>query len=88
MRRLAVLISAMVVTIARIYQHRTGTFKGFTKRRDIRRLVWFEVHHTMDIAITREKQLKGWRRAWKIKLIETENPRWLDLTEQFGFPPL
>jgi putative endonuclease len=73
---------------ARIHQHREGTFGGFTKEHGVKRLVWFEQHETMESAIIREKQIKKWNRAWKLELIETENPRWLDLAEQFGFDPL
>jgi len=74
--------------LARIHQHREGTFEGFTKDYGVKRLVWFEHHGTMESAIIREKQIKKWNRAWKLELIETENPRWLDLAEQFGFDPL
>jgi putative endonuclease len=74
--------------IARIYQHREGKLDGFTKEHGVHRLVWFESHETMESAITREKRIKKWLRAWKVDLIETNNPRWLDLAEQFGFDPL
>ena len=69
----------------RIGQHREGTFDGFTKRHDIKMLVWFEQHATMEHAIQREKRVKKWRRAWKMKLIEEQNPTWRDLAEDFGF---
>jgi putative endonuclease len=81
-------IGATSDLLARIYQHREGTFEGFTKEHGVHRLVWFEPHETMESAIVREKRLKKWRRAWKLELIEAENPRWLDLAEQFGFAPL
>ena len=71
--------------IGRIYQHRTGAFGGFTLRWDIKRLVWFEVHETMDSAIHREKQIKRWRRQWKYDLIAKDNPTWRDLAEDLGF---
>ena len=74
--------------IQRIHQHREGTFGGFTKEYNVKRLVWFEHHGSMEEAIQREKRIKKWRRAWKIELIEAENPRWLDLAEQLGFDPL
>lgn len=74
--------------LTRIYQHRDGTFEAFTKDHGVKRLVWFEQHATMEHAITREKRLKKWERAWKLRLIEESNPRWLDLAEDFGFPPL
>jgi putative endonuclease len=74
--------------IARLYQHRAGTFDGFTKRYGIWRLVWFEVHETMDSAILREKQVKRWARQWKYDLVNAVNPTWRDLAEDFGFAPL
>ena len=73
---------------ARIWQHRTGAIKGFTKRYGIKRLVWFEMHETMHAAITREKQIKRWARAWKYDLVNSINPTWRDLAEDLGFEPL
>lgn len=61
---------------------------GFTKRYGVKRLVWFEVHETMDSAIRREKSIKRWHRQWKIQLVEAENPTWRDLAEDFGFDSL
>jgi putative endonuclease len=72
----------------RIYQHREGLADGFTKRYGIKRLVWFEAHDTMEQAITREKRIKRWLRAWKYDLINAQNPTWRDLAEDFGFDPL
>jgi putative endonuclease len=74
--------------LARIHQHRTGAVRGFTREYAVKQLVWFERHATMDSAITREKRIKKWNRAWKIQLIEAENPDWCDLAEDFGFEPL
>ncbi|WP_336959869.1 GIY-YIG nuclease family protein [Sphingobium aquiterrae] len=74
--------------IQRIYQHRTKATDGFTARYGVNRLVWFETCDCMEAAIVREKQLKNWRRAWKLDLIETANPRWRDLAEDLGFEPL
>ena len=74
--------------LARIHQHRTGAVRGFTREYAVKQLVWFERHATMDSAITREKRIKKWNRAWKLQLIEAENPEWRDLAEDFGFPPL
>jgi len=74
--------------MGRIVQHRDGLTGGFTKRYGVKRLVWFQMADTMEAAITREKQLKVWRRAWKIALIEAENPAWRDLAEDLGFDPL
>jgi len=63
----------------RIWQHREGWFEGFTKRYGVKRLVWYEFHEDASAAIQREKQLKEWQRAWKIRLIEETNPDWTDL---------
>jgi putative endonuclease len=67
--------------IARTYQHREGLIEGFTKRYSIKRLVYFEEYSTPGDAIVREKTLKRWPRAWKIALIERENPNWDHLYE-------
>ena len=61
---------------------------GFTRDYGVRTLVWFERHATMEQAILREKRIKKWNRAWKLALIERENPDWRDLAENFGFEPL
>ncbi len=63
----------------RVWQHKEGLVEGFTKEHDVTRLVWFELHQAAESAITREKQLKKWNRAWKIRLIEETNPYWNDL---------
>lgn len=65
----------------RVWDHKNGRSPGFTSRYGLDRLVWYEHRHTMERAITREKQLKAWRRDWKIALIEKMNPDWLDLHE-------
>jgi putative endonuclease len=65
--------------VSRVWQHRTGAGEGFTKRYRVHRLVYFELHARMADAIRREKQIKEWRRAWKIALIEAVNPAWNDL---------
>jgi putative endonuclease len=74
--------------LQRIHQHREGLSRGFTSEYRVKRLVWFKVGGTMESAIGREKQLKNWRRAWKIALIEEANPTWRDLAEDFGFERL
>jgi putative endonuclease len=74
--------------LARIHHHRQGAVPGFTRDYDVKLLVWFEPHATMDSAITREKRIKKWNRAWKLDLIEATNPDWRDLAEDLGFPPL
>lgn len=65
----------------RVWQHREGLGGVFSKRYGVKRLVWFEHHADFPSAITREKQLKKWTRAWKLRLIETANPTWCDLWE-------
>ena len=74
--------------LQRVHQHREGTLGGFTAEHGVKRLVWFEMHGTMEHAIVREKRLKNWRRSWKVALIEAANPSWRDLAEEFGFEPL
>jgi len=63
----------------RIWQHKQGLVKGFTDKYDVHILVYYEIHEDMVAAITREKQLKKWNRAWKVRLIEENNPKWHDL---------
>ena len=65
--------------VRRVYEHREGQTDGFTKKYAVKTLVFFEQHEDIDRAIQREKNLKRWRRAWKIDLIEKENPTWRDL---------
>ena len=65
--------------IKRIYQHKNDFIEGFSKKHNTHILVYYELHGSMEAAITREKQVKEWRRAWKIKLIEKMNPYWNDL---------
>ena len=65
--------------VQRIWQHRQGLVEGFTQRYGVHMLVWFEQHATMLDAIAREKRIKEWKRAWKLELTETNNPRWRDL---------
>ena len=74
--------------LQRIHQHRSGSFGGFTRRWGIKRLVWFEIHSTMESAIHCEKQIKRWRREWKYDLIAKDNPAWRDLAEDLGFDSL
>nr|WP_314543545.1 GIY-YIG nuclease family protein [uncultured Massilia sp.] len=65
--------------VKRVWQHREGLAEGFTKRHDVKRLVWYEVHGDITEAIRREKQIKKWERSWKIELIQKTNPVWRDL---------
>jgi putative endonuclease len=72
----------------RVWQHREGIIEGFTRDYTVKLLVWYEQHATMAGAIAREKQIKAWKRDWKLALIEAENPEWRDLAEDLGFEPL
>jgi len=63
----------------RVWEHKNNLVEGFTRRYGLHRLVWYEVHETMESAIVREKGIKGWRRIWKLELIEATNPDWEDL---------
>lgn len=65
--------------LRRVWQHKQGTANGFTKRHRVNRLVWFEETASIEAAIQREKQLKKWRRQWKLELIEASNPYWRDM---------
>jgi putative endonuclease len=65
--------------VKRIWEHKNHVVDGFTKQHGVDQLVWYEVHETMESAILREKAIKEWQRAWKLKLIETLNPEWKDL---------
>nr|WP_205524368.1 GIY-YIG nuclease family protein [Rhodopseudomonas sp. WA056] len=67
--------------VRRVYEHRTKAVPGFTSKYNIAKLVWFEIHDDPISAITREKEIKKWRRAWKLALIERDNPGWDDLFE-------
>ena len=68
--------------VGRVWQHKQGLVEGFTKKYDIKQLVWFEVHEDVNMAITREKQIKKWKRDWQINLIQPMNPLRDDLYEQ------
>ena len=65
----------------RIAQHKQGVFDGFSKKYGCTKLVWFEGHESRMSAFTRERQIKKWNRAWKLRLIEELNPNWRDLYE-------
>ena len=64
---------------ARVWQHKDKTVKGFTSKYGVDRLVWFETHDSRAAAFTRERQIKEWKRAWKLEMIEKANPDWSDL---------
>jgi putative endonuclease len=69
----------------RIWEHQEGVFPGFTKKYDVKLLVWFEAHTTRESAFARERAIKKWNRQWKIDLIEVTNSGWNDLTSQIPF---
>ncbi len=66
----------------RVWEHRNNLVEGFMKKYGVHALVYYELHENMTVAITREKQLKKWNRAWKLKLIEQDNPSWKDLWQE------
>ncbi len=66
----------------RVANHKNDVFKGFTSKYKVKILVWYEHHHFMDAAIKREKQIKEWKRKWKLDLIEQFNPGWQDLHDE------
>ena len=68
--------------VNRVVQHKSKTFKGFTAKYGVDELVWYETHDTREGAFTRERQMKEWKRAWKIELIEKMNPAWADLFDE------
>ncbi len=68
--------------VRRVWEHRTDLSEGFTRRYGVHRLVWFESAGFLHAAITREKQIKAWKRQWKIELIEKSNPEWRDLYDE------
>lgn len=73
--------------VKRVWEHKHNIVPGFTRKYCVHDLVWFEQHETMASAITREKAIKEWRRAWKLELIETSNPDWQDLYQHLLVQP-
>lgn len=67
--------------VRRIWEHKQHLVQGFTDRYSVVLLVWYEYHGTIESAILREKRIKKWNRAWKLRLIEEQNPEWKDLYE-------
>jgi len=72
--------------VRRIFEHKSGQGSSFTSRHKLIRLVWFQMHPTILSAINREKQIKAWRREWKIQMIEEKNPYWSDLYHGIASP--
>jgi putative endonuclease len=70
--------------LRRVWEHKAKVVSGFTTMYGVDRLVWYEPHQDVTAAITREKQIKKWRRAWKIALIEADNPDWCDLYQNLS----
>ena len=70
--------------IKRIWQHKNELLEGFSKKYKVKNLVYYEVHNNVGSALTREKQIKKWRRAWKLRLIEEKNPEWKDLYKEIS----
>ncbi|MFM1816414.1 MAG: hypothetical protein RLZ98_3109 [Pseudomonadota bacterium] len=66
----------------RIAIHKQDLIDGFTKKHGVHALVYYELHETMEDAIRRETQLKKWKRAWKVRLIQSMNPEWIDLFDE------
>lgn len=67
--------------IKRVWQHKNKVVEGFTKKHGVTKLVYYEIAETQEAAAQRERQLKKWNRAWKIRLIEENNHEWKDLYE-------
>lgn len=72
--------------VRRVHEHRSKTVEGFTRQYNVTRLVYFEACSDIEVAIMREKQVKKWNRAWKVRLIEEDNPNWDDLYLRIARP--
>lgn len=70
--------------VRRVWKHRQGSVDGFSKQYGVKQLVWYEVHDEIYQAITREKQIKAWKRTWKINMIHAFNPQWRDLYDEIS----
>jgi putative endonuclease len=83
-RRGTLYVGVTADLLSRVWQHKTDLVNGFTKRYHVHQLVWFEMHPTMPVAIARENALKCWKRAWKLELVERNNPQWRDLFDEIA----
>jgi putative endonuclease len=70
--------------VRRVWEHRGGAVRGFAQTYNVKMLVWYEPHETRESALTRERQIKKWNRAWKLELIEAGNPEWRDLWDDLN----
>jgi putative endonuclease len=70
--------------VRRAWEHRNGVIPGFTHKYGVKMLVWYEQHETRDSAFLRERRMKKWNRAWKLRLIERSNRDWKDLADELG----
>jgi putative endonuclease len=70
----------------RVWQHRNDVIRCFTQRYGVKTLVWYESHQSRESALLRERRIKKWNRAWKLALIEQNNPRWQDLWVELAVP--
>jgi len=68
--------------VRRVFEHKHNLVEGFTKKYNVHKLVYYEIHDGIEEAITREKQIKKWNRKWKLKLIEEKNSQWKDLYDE------
>jgi putative endonuclease len=68
----------------RIWEHKSKAVEGFTQKYGVDKLVWYELHETMESALSREKNIKFWKRHWKLKTIEAMNPDWRELSEEIN----
>ncbi len=82
-KRNGTLYTGMTSNLAkRVWQHKQGMVDGFTKKYNVKMLVYYEIHGSVEGAINREKQIKKWKRVWKLRLIEDKNPHWNDLYKE------
>ncbi|HEX3972540.1 MAG TPA: GIY-YIG nuclease family protein, partial [Stellaceae bacterium] len=79
-------VGSTVDLARRVWEHKNKALPGFTAKYGVDRLVWYEAHELLEIAWARERQIKEWKRDWKIAMIECENPHWIDLYTNLSPP--
>ncbi len=84
-KRASLYIGVTSVLKGRVWEHKNKIIRGFTSKYNIDKIVYYEIFEDINEAIYREKKLKDWKRSWKIKLIEKENPNWNDLYNDIQF---